>query len=185
MPIVMNAVYVAPCDVGLGLFAGRDFGRNEEILRFSGAIISLDEVLAKGDKQCNPLQVGDMEYMDIGAPGVLANHSCQPNAGIINDRILIALRPILADEEIRYDYSTTMQEEIWTMPCVCGSERCRGVVGDFNDLPEDLRAEYLRLGLVQGFIVRGLAGIEAGAAAKTGGKQTTGGTTRYREKAAG
>lgn len=152
----MNVVYVAQCALGRGLFAGQDFAPGDEIIRFSGPLITLAEALAKGDEQGNPLQVGDELYLDIEPPGMLANHSCEPNAGIIKDRVLIALRPILAGEEVRYDYSTTMWEGIWTMRCSCGASQCRGVIGDFPELPAELRAKYLRQRVVQGFILHRL-----------------------------
>jgi uncharacterized protein len=159
----MDSIYVAQCDLGRGVFAGRDFAAWDEILRFSGPRISFAEALAKGEKQANPLQIDDEEYLDIEPPGVFVNHSCEPNAGIVEDRVLVALRPILRGEEIRFDYSTTMWEDMWTMECRCGSSRCRGVVRDFPDIPPEVQAEYLGLGVVQGFIVRRLHPAEKGA----------------------
>ena len=152
----MNSVFVAQCDLGRGLFAEQDFAPGGEILRFRGPAISLADALAKGDEQSNPLQIGDTLYLDIEPPAVFANHSCEPNAGIVDDHVLVALRPILRGEQIQYDYSTTMWEGIWTMPCRCGSSRCRGVVRDFPELPAEVRAEYLELRVVQDFIVRRL-----------------------------
>jgi hypothetical protein len=152
----MNAVYIAQCAHGRGLFVSNDLAAGDEILRFGGPLIPLSLVLARGEQQCNPLQVGEELYMDIGPPGVFANHSCNPNAGIVEDYILVALRTIQAGDEVFYDYSTTMWEGMWTMECRCGSTGCRGVVGDFPDLPADLRTEYLRRGVVQGFIRRRL-----------------------------
>jgi len=164
----MTPVFVAQCDLGRGLFAGRAFATGEAILRFEGPVITLADAIAKGDDQSNPLQIGDTLYLDIQPPGVFANHSCDPNTGITDDRVLVALRPIAVGEELRYDYSTTMWEGIWTMQCRCGSPKCRGVIDDFPELPAELRAAYLRLGVVQGFIVRRLRAAspaEPGAAA--------------------
>ncbi len=47
-----------------------------------------------------------------------------------------------------------MDENLWTLPCCCGSERCRGTVTDFRLLPQDVKKRYLELGVVQGFIAR-------------------------------
>ena len=135
------------------MFAGRHFAADEEILRFHGREISPKDKLAKGAVQGNPLQVGPETYIDIEPPGLFANHSCCPNAGIRADVVLIALRDILPGEEIRYDYSTTMWEGIWTMQCLCGSKRCRGLVGDFHLLATEIQSEYVRLGIVQRFII--------------------------------
>jgi len=159
----MIAVYVAKSDLGLGVFARQAFAIGDEILRFCGPVISLDEALAKGEEQGNTFQIGDALYLDLERPGVLVNHSCEPNTGVVEDRILVALRPISQGEEIRFDYSTTMWDGCWTMRCRCGSSKCRGLVSDFPELPAELRAEYLRLCVVQEFIVRRLRGASPAA----------------------
>ncbi len=153
----LEPIFIADCELGRGLFAAQAFATNESILRFTGPLIGLAEAIAKGDTEGNPLQVGSADYIDLEAPGVFGNHSCEPNAGIRNDVVLVALRPIAVGEEIRYDYSTTMWEEDvpggWSMPCRCGSALCRGIVANFPTLPVELRARYLALGIVQRFIV--------------------------------
>ena len=151
---VANPIYVAECKFGRGVFAARDIESGAELLRFTGPVIGFAEALT--DAKGNPLQIADALYMDIEPPGVLVNHSCAPNTGILEDYSLVALRAIKQGEEIRYDYSTTMWEDEWTMPCACGASRCRGVVRDFPELPTEIQAEYLRLGVVQAFIVRRL-----------------------------
>ena len=128
--------------------------KGEEILRFSGSLINLEEVIAKGARQCDPLQIGPALYLDIGPPGVLVNHSCVPNAGIRDDVRLIAIADIDSGEEIFYDYSTTMNEDHWTLACLCGSSSCRGRVGDFKYLPLHVRQRYLRFGVVQSYLLR-------------------------------
>src|ERR1043166_8025649 len=152
----MDSVYVATCDLGRGLFAGRNYAPGDEILRFKGPIIPLAEVQAKGKDQSNPIQVGNAEYIDIEPPGVFANHSCEPNAGITNNVDLIALQAIERGKEVRFDYSTTMWEGSWTMPCLCNSTQCRRIVRDFLELPIELQARYIALGIVQEFILRRL-----------------------------
>ena len=153
---VPAAVYIGDCALGRGVFAARPFLAGEVILAFSGPRIGLAEALAKGDVEFNVLQIGDAEYQDIETPGVLANHSCEPNAGIKDDVSLIALRPLAVGEEIRWDYSTSMWEshEAIKMLCRCGSSGCRGVVDQFPTLPQELQSFYLAQGIVMGFIVK-------------------------------
>lgn len=145
---------MAQCALGLGLFAGRNFTTGEEILQFTGPTITLAEAIALGDKEANPLQIESAKYIDLEEPGVLLNHSCEPNAGIVRLRTLVALSDIKAGEEVRFDYSTTMDENRWTMVCRCGAKSCRGLVQDFRLLPTDVRANYLRREVVQEFIAR-------------------------------
>lgn len=151
------ACAVQSCDLGLGLFAKRFFAVGEEILTFSGPELSFETMLTRGEREANALQIDDRLYLDIGGPGVYANHSCMPNAGIRSDRHLIALEPIHPGDEIRYDYSTTMWEDHWTMQCRCGHANCRGLIADFPTLPLELQTTYLKLDVVQSFIVRRLS----------------------------
>jgi len=146
-----SKVKVSKGDLGLGLFAKRDIAVGERILTFKGPLIDFDAAVAKGDKECWPLQISPDEYIDLEKPGCFANHSCNPNAGI-KILSLIALTDIRSGVEIRYDYSTTMDEDSFTMPCRCGSATCRGTVTDFKYLEADNRRRYLQLELVQPFI---------------------------------
>ncbi|MBU6427320.1 SET domain-containing protein-lysine N-methyltransferase [Patescibacteria group bacterium] len=146
--------YVSKGDLGKGLFARRKIRAGTMICRFSGPMISFAEAASKGEKECYPLQIDDNKYIDLDPPGCFANHSCEPNAGIRADLELVALTDIPAGTEIRYDYSTTMDEDYFTMPCRCGSESCRGKVEDFKLLPPSASKRYLTLGIVMSFIVR-------------------------------
>ena len=148
-------LYLAPSKIaGTGVFAKENIEVGAHILAFEGRLISLEEAIAKGGRESDALQIEPQWYMDLIAPGVLVNHSCKPNAGIINDRNLFAISPIAAGEELSYDYSTTMDEESWHHPCTCGNPDCRGVISDFKTLPLEVQARYLSMGIVQEFIAR-------------------------------
>lgn len=148
------AVKALPSPLGLGLFAGRAFRRGEVVMGFSGPLLRHAELLAMGDAQDYAVQVDPDLYILPDEPGRYTNHSCQPNTGLKADRLLVALRPIAPGEEIRFDYSTCMSEQLWTMECHCGAPECRGLIGDFHDLPAEWQSRYLREGIVQRFIVR-------------------------------
>ncbi len=149
---------VGDCNVGLGVFANRDIQAGEVILAFEGPIIDFAETKRRGRWECMPLQVGLNRYFDTQAPGIFVNHSCAPNAGIQRDRDLVALRTIGKGEEIRFDYSTTMEEHSFTMDCRCGAPQCRHTIADFSTLPLSVQGDYLRQGVVMGFIARKAAG---------------------------
>ena len=125
-------------------------------MAMTGPEVTFEEAVAKGDEQCYTLQIGPGTYIDLGEPGRYANHSCDPNAGVEgtgpHGLKLVAIRPIRRGEEVCFDYSTTMDEDHWTMPCRCGNPECRGIVADFKELPKALRQRYLALGIVQPFI---------------------------------
>ncbi len=146
-------IFIDKCSFGRGVFAAENITKGEVILTFSGRIITLDEALAKGEKSGNPLQIDTTTYVDIEEPGVIVNHHCNPNAGIINTYTLVALIDICKGEEIFFDYSTTMSDNSWTMDCGCSATNCRKIVKDFHYLPSSIKQKYLELGIVQKFIV--------------------------------
>lgn len=151
---------IAHCELGLGLFATSFIPTDAPILSFTGPLLGLAAVLAKGDHSGDVVQVDLTWYIDTEPPGLYVNHSCDPNAGIRDGLLLVAIRPILPEEQIFFDYSTTMFDRLWTMTCRCGSPNCRGTVLDFDLLPQRVARRYLELGVVQPFI-RGALGHHA------------------------
>lgn len=144
--------YVNKGKLGKSIFAKRDIKKGEEILKFTGPLITFEQLIAKGERQGDPLQIGPGKYVDSEEPGRSANHSCDPNAGLKEDVVLIAIKDIGKDEEITFDYSTTMDEDFWTMECNCGNPNCRRLVKDFKYLLKNIQQKYLKLGIVQKFI---------------------------------
>ncbi len=147
------AYFIEHCDVGLGVFAARDLAAGDVILEIDGPIIDFAETKRRGPRECMAIQIGYDRYIDTQAPGVFVNHSCDPNAGIRDDKYLVALRPIPRGREIRFDYSTTMEEQSFTMQCLCGAPGCRQVVQDFSTLPSEISSRYVAEGIVMSFIL--------------------------------
>ena len=144
---------IAECSVDRGLFSRELIAAGTEILRLTGPILTLKEVRAKGPAAAaNALQIGIDRYLDLDEPGRFINHSCAPNAAVIRDTTLVAIRAIAAGEEIRFDYSTTISDG-WSMACRCGAENCRGLIVAFQLLPENIRRRYAVLGQVQRFML--------------------------------
>jgi SET domain-containing protein len=72
------------------------------------------------------------------------NHSCDANTGFArNDLILYALRDIAPEEELSWDYSTSISVPGWSLVCFCESKHCRRVVLPFGELTSE---QQLRLG---------------------------------------
>jgi hypothetical protein len=50
------------------------------------------------------------------------------------------MRDIKRDEEITFDYSTTIVDD-WHIECHCGAASCRGFIGRYRNLPDELKAK--------------------------------------------
>ena len=98
--------------------------------------------------------------------------SCDPNLGLFpvgGDLYVISRRAIAADEELSFDYSTSMVDEPWAMQCACGEAACRGTIANFLDLPAAVQTMYASNGMLPehvalAYLTRG-AGAAAGLAA--------------------
>lgn len=150
------SLYCAPSVVaGYGLYAGRAFGAGELMFSLRGRLFGGNKRGVDDDWFAHSYQLEQDLYLYPETPeGRYINHSCDPNAGLRDDLEMVALRDIQAGEEVFFDYSTTMSERSWTMPCRCGSQLCRGEISDFHDLPLAAKRRYLEAGVVQRFIIR-------------------------------
>ena len=141
-------------DIGVGIFAN-DVVRAGTVLAYlSGRIALFEDLVQQPLEGENAIQIGPGLYVEPGFPMRFINHSCSPNAGINKDLALIAIEHIPEGDEVRIDYSTTMYERFFTMPCECKAENCRGLIRDFDLLPKNLQNHYTKLGVVQSFILK-------------------------------
>ena len=142
------------CRHGRGLFATKNIAEGTSILEITGKKITQADVDKRSYKEAaNALQIDEELYIDFEEPGVLVNHSCNPNAGIKEDVFLIAIKDIAPNEEITWDYSTSVDTG-WTMPCHCEEKNCRKLVKDFASLPKKVQKKYLELGSVLRYITK-------------------------------
>ena len=129
-------------DKGRGLFAARDIRKDEVILEFNGPRVHIERLEGiPREVQDHLFNVGRGEYLIAREPGVYTNHSCDPNAGIVRDVLLVAMRDIKKDEEVTFDYSMITADG-WTLECRCGSPCCRNIVGNYSDLPDAIKQRY-------------------------------------------
>lgn len=138
---------------GKGLFAVQDVPANTIICTATGPLLTFHQTIALHEKESHCLQIDCDQYILCDAPFLYSNHSCQPNCALNASLQLFALRDIKRNEELFWDYSTSMLERHWTMPCSCGSLLCRKVITDFDLLPEDLQAFYTQKNIVLPFIL--------------------------------
>ena len=133
-------------DIGLGVFANRDFKKGELVVRSSGKVISCQTE--------HSIQLDWDRHLDVDPPARYMNHSCNPNLGIRTNGNgfpdFVAMRDIKKGEELTWDYA--MSE--WThyersdpaldfdLTCRCGAKNCRGKFGYYSELPDELKERY-------------------------------------------
>jgi SET domain-containing protein len=123
---------------GRGIFAAQGIKKDELIALWGGRVYSLQEVLEIAQKYphfethtvsiykdfyLGPLDT-DLTKLDETE---LFNHSCDPNAGVKGQIVIVARRPIQQGEEVCFDYDTTETAAV-PFVCRCRSSRCRGLI---------------------------------------------------------
>jgi SET domain-containing protein len=146
---------------GRGIIALKAFAPGATVCQVKGEIVTGEVVWGYWDidprRGENCFRFDADHYLDPeGEIGAFANHSCNPNAGIIKTgrRLLLqAIRPITAGDEVTHDYSTLLgADDVWKMKCNCGEASCRKVVRSFSRLPAAALRRYKRLGVIPDYI---------------------------------
>jgi SET domain-containing protein len=128
-------VRVGPSRIaGQGLFAGQEIKQGTKILRYIGEKITQEESdrrLAAGNVYIFGL---DERYSIDGSmrknTARYINHACDPNCHTEqfgNTIWLVAIRDIVAGEELTYNYGYEMNDEP-AEPCHCGAKHCCGYI---------------------------------------------------------
>jgi uncharacterized protein len=130
---------------GQGVFAQKNIVKNEILAIFGGHIMNREEK-DKLPEDVRNLALGIDDDMFIGPiskeetdDAEWFNHSCEPNAGLWGQIMLVAMRDIKADEEITFDYcmscSQKGQKRI-LFSCNCGATNCRKEITNHDwDIP--------------------------------------------------
>lgn len=120
--------------------------KGEVIAVWNGRILTFEQLAGLSDVfRAHTAQVEEGLYLTSNAPDLppdYINHSCEPNAGMSGQIVIVAMRDIAADEEITIDYAMCDGSAFDEFSCACGSRFCRGqVTGDDWRRP-DLWARY-------------------------------------------
>ncbi len=144
--LIMKTVEVKTVkNKGKGVFALKDFKEGQLILNITGKVIQTknpSKYPEEFQEHWAPLgKRGDTyRFITPKIPWMYMNHSCDSNAGVINDRKLFAKQDIKKGEEITVDYSAYDLESLTggnkqlSMKCMCGSKNCRKVIATFDKL---------------------------------------------------
>jgi SET domain-containing protein len=154
---------------GKGVFAKEAIKKGDTICFMEGVEVSDAECvrrIKKGiERDEDFLQFDDEKFIDMKELNRCINHSCDPNSFLRGKNELVALKNIKKDEEITYDYSTTMWEdkdevkkilgrESWVMKCKCKSKKCRKRIDQFFLLPKKLQKYYVESKMAQDYIIK-------------------------------
>ncbi|MBI2096836.1 MAG: SET domain-containing protein-lysine N-methyltransferase [Candidatus Sungbacteria bacterium] len=128
---------------GKSLFAKKSFKKDELVFVAFGPIVN------QATKYTIPIDY-QLKIDPTRPEGNLCKyicHSCEPNLGIRERTLFVAFKDIEKDEEVTVDYAMlgyeygnelSGEERI----CHCGRESCRGKLGCYKELLQNLREKY-------------------------------------------
>ena len=141
----MLAVRMRP-NMGRGVFATQAIVRGTCLVVCKGWLAKSDAL----DADWHAMQVGPDEWLCSAGENLddCINHSCAPNAGFVTgEPALFALRNIDVDEQITWDYSTSISETGWTLECLCGRPNCRKIIQSWYELSDGERERLKAIAL--------------------------------------
>ncbi len=115
---------------GLGVRANADIAKGEVVLVYGGIVVPKEDILEYWSI-CEhvDIQISDDFFLvpttheELEKDGVV-NHSCEPNVGFRSQVELVAMRDIVAGEEITLDYACC-ESLFGAFACRCGTATCR------------------------------------------------------------
>ena len=147
---------------GRGLFATGEFHRGEMVCVKGGYIFNratlagIAPALGPAEIQiADDLFIGPRHVDERDGAMIFSNHSCDPNIGVQGQIVFVALREIMAGEELTHDWATTDDDD-YTLTCRCGAACCRGVITGKDWQNVDLQRKYR--GMFSWYLQRKISG---------------------------
>ena len=133
---------------GRGLFTKEPISKGE-IVVIKGGYVMTKAQRDKVEEKLGPADIQITEDLFIGPTtriqregGMMhLNHSCEANLGIQGQIVFVALRDIVKEEELTFDYAM-IDDEPDEMMCNCGAPTCRGVVEGRDWMKEEVQQKY-------------------------------------------
>ena len=133
---------------GRGLFAREAIPRGEIVAVKGGYVLSageweeLTKTLGPAEIQITEdLVIAPVAQAERDGAMLYTNHSCDPNIALQGQIVFVAMRDIAPGEELTHDWATTDDGD-YSMPCRCGTARCRGTITGKDWMRPDLQARY-------------------------------------------
>jgi len=144
-----TSYHVAECPGrGLGVYVDRPYTPGEYVMTFSGNKTHISKI----SDFTHYLQIAPEYFISpSGNADDFVNHNCDPNCALYFEGDILILRTIRfiePGEELSFDYGTIMFSEPTTFRCACGSPACRGMIGNYYSLPDELKKKYLAKNMV-------------------------------------
>ncbi len=138
---------------GEGVFATRSFKAGETVM-----VGVIKKVLDRNHSHAS--QLGENKYVFHAGLVNKVNHSCDPYCGIrVNEtgaHDFVAIKDISVNDEITFDYAMrNFTVDYFQKQCMCGSEKCRGRITGWKDLPYEKKKIY------EGFVAPYLLELDA------------------------
>jgi len=131
---------------GLGIFATAPIARGETVAGFGGQVFARDEFDAlDAERRSHSIQIDAELYLvspEQLEPADYANHSCEPNAGILGNVLVVAMTDIGPGEEICFDYAMCDAADYDEFVCGCAAPGCRGLVTGADWKRPELQLRY-------------------------------------------
>lgn len=125
-------VEVRKANCGFGVFARRQFLPGELIIEITGQLIPRESYSGSSFV----MELSDEWSMEPTIPAAFLNHSCSPNAELLQITQytlgLLASCNIEPGTELNFDYQWPALH--WIPRCLCGAPVCRGWVVDKNEV---------------------------------------------------
>ena len=133
---------------GRGLFAVEPIQHGEIVAIKGGHLVDEETYRKHADViGVSDIKIADGFYLAALDPaeyeGVMLflNHSCEPNVGVQGNIVFVAMRDIVAGEELTIDYAM-IDDSDECMDCTCGSPACRTVVTGRDWQRPELQQRY-------------------------------------------
>jgi hypothetical protein len=134
---------------GKSLFAKRNFKKDDIVFVVTGEIVNYATDYT--------IPISENLKIEPRIPGGLSqfiNHSCEPNVGIRNRTLLVAMRDIEQGEEIltsyaflgyEYGHEKTIdgkEKKGLNLTCNCGTKSCNGQLQSYKEMSREWREKY-------------------------------------------
>lgn len=132
-------------DGSLGVFTLEPVKAGERLAVWGGEIVDWETLTQlPADLRPYSLQVEEGLYLVSArvGPADWVNHSCDPNAGLSGQMVLVARRDLGIGEEVCFDYAMSDGTPYDEFDCSCGAANCRGRITGNDWLIPELQERY-------------------------------------------